>query len=76
MVHSGRWVFVRFNPDKYVDDRGKKRNPELATRLRRLAAVVEDRVAKIRADEPSDASNRPLVEIVHLFYDHGVGNGS
>ena len=76
MVHSGRWVFVRFNPDKYVDDRGKKRNPELADRLRRLAAVVEDRVAKIRADEPSDASDRPLVEIVHLFYDHGVGNGS
>ena len=72
MVHSGRWVFVRFNPDKYIDARGKKRNPVLATRLRALAAEVEKQVAKIRAREQgkADAADLSPVEIVHLFYDH------
>jgi len=23
MVHSGKWIFIRFNPDKYTDKSGK-----------------------------------------------------
>ena len=51
MVHSGRWVFIRFNPVSYRDAAGKRRNPELATRLRRLEAEVVKQIERIRAGE-------------------------
>ena len=49
----------------YRDAQGKRRNPELATRLRRLADEVERQVARIRAAKHEVSP----VEIVRLFYD-------
>jgi hypothetical protein len=36
MGYTGKWIFIRFNPDKYTDKDGKRRNPEIATRLMRM----------------------------------------
>ncbi len=35
MAFSGKWVYIRFNPDPYVAD-GKKKNPRITTRLKKL----------------------------------------
>ena len=24
MAHSGKWVFIRFNPDPFIDDKGER----------------------------------------------------
>jgi hypothetical protein len=57
MVHSGKWVFVRFNPDggKGVD---------LDDMIDVLLREVEDQMERIEADE-----NQDLVEIVKLYFD-------
>ena len=71
MVHTGNWVFIRFNPDRYTDSNGKCRNPSIATRLRRLAEVVDDAVAEIRARD--EGTPGQLVKIIRLYYDERVG---
>ncbi len=37
---SGKWIFIRFNPDPYIDKRGNKRNPEMKTRLNELEKQI------------------------------------
>ena len=55
MVHSGKWVFIRFNPDgKGVD---------MEDKLGRLLEEVRIQVGRIEADE-----NKDMLEIVKLFY--------
>jgi len=64
MVYTGKWIFIRYNPDKYMDSRGKRRNPPLATRLRRLGKEITHQIERITRGENTD-----LLEVVHLFYD-------
>jgi hypothetical protein len=55
MVHSGKWVFIRFNPDgKGVD---------MEDKLNSLREEIEKQIERIEADE-----NTELVEIIPLFY--------
>ena len=55
MIHSGKWVFIRFNPDgKGVD---------MVDKLERLIEEVQTQIERIEADE-----NTELLEIVKLFY--------
>jgi len=64
MAFSGKWVYLRFNPDKYKDRHGKGKNPEIATRLIVLKAEIEKQIARIERDENIDP-----VERVYLYYD-------
>jgi len=64
MVYTGKWIFIRYNPDKYMDSRGKRCNPQLATRLRRLGEEITHQIERITRGENTD-----LLEVVHLFYD-------
>ena len=55
MVHSGKWIFVRFNPDgKGVD---------IEDKLDKLVEEIETQIERIETDENTD-----LVEIIKLFY--------
>ena len=55
MVHSGKWVFIRFNPDgKGVD---------IVDKLTRLIEEIHIQVERIEADRNTD-----LLEVVKLFY--------
>ena len=55
MVHSGKWVFIRFNPDgKGVD---------MEDKLTRLMDEIQIQIKRIENEE-----NTELVEIVKLFY--------
>jgi hypothetical protein len=55
MIHSGKWIFIRFNPD------GK--DIDMEDKLDKLLEVIEDQIERIERDENTD-----LVEIIKLFY--------
>jgi hypothetical protein len=55
MVHSGKWVFIRFNPDgKGVD---------MADKLTRLIEEIQIQMERIESEE-----NTELLEVIKLFY--------
>ena len=55
MVHSGKWIFIRFNPDgKGVD---------MVDKLERLVEEIQIQIDRIENDK-----NKELLEIVKLFY--------
>jgi len=55
MIHSGKWIFIRFNPD------GK--DVDMENKLDKLLEVMEEQIERIKREE-----NRELVEIIKLFY--------
>jgi very-short-patch-repair endonuclease len=65
MVHSGKWIYIRFNPDKFIAKNGKRKNPEIATRLRILEKEIEKQIKRIEGED-----NQELLERVYLYYDN------
>lgn len=64
MVFSGKWIFIRFNPDKYTNKKGVRKNPTIAKRLVKLKEEMEKQIKRIENEE-----NKELVEISYLYYD-------
>ena len=64
MVFSGKWIFIRFNPDKYTNKKGVRKNPTIARRLVKLKKEIEKQIKRIENEE-----NKELVEISYLYYD-------
>ena len=64
MAFSGKWVYIRFNPDKYKSLNGKNKNPNIATRLFTLKDEINKQINRIENDE-----NNALVERIYLYYD-------
>ena len=53
MIHSGKWIYIRFNPDK----------TDIEDRIYILLKVIEGQIERIEKEENND-----LVEIIKLFY--------
>jgi len=64
MLHGGKFIFIRFNPDKFKNKDGKNLNPMLYTRLPILKKEIENQIKRIKNEE-----NKELLEIIHLYYD-------
>jgi hypothetical protein len=64
MVHGGKFVFIRFNPDKYINRHNTKVNPYMKKRMARLSEEIIYQSNRIVEDH-----NDQLVDIVYLFYD-------
>jgi hypothetical protein len=64
MIHSGKWVYIRFNPDKYKNDKGVNKNPTIASRLTKLKKEIEFQIEIIKNNK-----NTELVEMVYMYYD-------
>jgi hypothetical protein len=64
MLHSGKFIFIRFNPDKYVNKNGTTVNPCMKKRMDDLTKEIYMQIERINAD-----ANTDLLEICHLFYD-------
>ena len=63
MVHSGKWIFIRFNPDNY-----KKNNETIKTSINtRLPTLLDEILKQIKRIENGD--NMELVEQIQLYYD-------
>ena len=65
MLHSGKFVFIRFNPDTYINQNGSKVNPYMKKRMIDLNGEIETQIDRINNEE-----NTELLEIVYLFYDN------
>jgi hypothetical protein len=64
MAFSGKWIYIRFNPDKYIDKKGKQKNPAIATRLKVLGTEINTQIKRIKK-----GLNNELVERIYLYYD-------
>ncbi len=64
MAFSGKWIYIRFNPDMYRTKDGNSKNPSLATRLAVLKDEIQQQMNRIERGENSE-----LVERIYLYYD-------
>ena len=55
MIHSGKWVFIRFNPDGNGVD--------MVDKLARLMQEIQIQIERIENDE-----NNELLEIIKMYY--------
>jgi hypothetical protein len=69
MIHSGKWVYIRYNPDSFTDEKGKRKNPLREKRLEQLKDLIQTLVKRIQEEK-----NTELVEIHKLFYSSTVSN--
>ncbi len=58
MIHSGKWIFIRFNPDKTMTQK-----TDIEDRIELLLDVIEEQIERIAQEE-----NQDLVEIIKLYY--------
>jgi len=58
MIHSGKWIFIRFNPDIT-----KTQNTDIEDRIVVLLEIIEEQINRVEKEE-----NTELVEIIKLFY--------
>ena len=64
MEFSGKYIFIRNSPDKYIDQYNKSKNHLFHNRMEALTLLVDKHIKRIENEENDD-----LVEIYHLFYD-------
>ena len=64
MDFSGKYIFIRYNPDKYTDFNGEKQDPEFSERMETLENEMKKHIERIESDK-----NQDLLEIYHLYYD-------
>lgn len=64
MVHGGKFIFIRFNPDSYINKNGTKVNPYMKKRMNDLYDEIIIQTERILND-----TNNQLLEIIYLFYD-------
>ena len=63
MVHGGKWIWIRFNPDSYKHN-GINKNPDIKSRLDTLGTEIHKQMDRIKNDQ-----NTEMHEIIKLFYD-------
>ena len=64
MIHGGKFIFIRFNPDKYRNNLETSVNPYMKRRMSELKEEIEKQIERIKKEENND-----LLEIIYLFYD-------
>lgn len=67
MAFGGKFIFIRFNPDKYKDASGKSCNPMLVNRLPVLETEINKQINRITNNE-----NNELLEVIELYYDKSI----
>jgi len=64
MIHGGKFIFIRFNPDKYTNKDRITQNTQIEERLELLKDEIYKQMNRIKNNE-----NHELLEIIYLFYD-------
>jgi len=59
---TGKWIFIRFNPD----DNGRGKNVDFEDKLERLGEVIDKHVKRIEDGELDESDE--FIEIHYLFY--------
>ena len=63
MIHTGPWIFIRFNPDRYKI-KNVTHNPEMKSRFPKLKEELDKQILRINNDE-----NKEFIEEIYLYYD-------
>jgi hypothetical protein len=58
MLHSGKWIFIRFNPDNTKDNKN-----DINEKIKILLIEIENQIINIENEK-----NKNPVEIIYLFY--------
>ena len=64
MIFTGKWYYIRYNPDTYKDKSGKIKNPDMKTRLTKLQDVMDAAIYNILNDK-----NEELLLIEYVYFD-------
>jgi len=64
MAFSGKWIYIRFNPDKYLSKKNVSKNPMISSRLAKLKSEIETQIKRIQKEE-----NTELIERIYMYYD-------
>lgn len=64
MIFSGKYIFIRINPDKYINSYGTSVNPTMKKRMNLLKDTIDYHIERISNEENVD-----LLEIHKLCYD-------
>lgn len=64
MLHGGKFIFIRFNPDKYTNSNGTKKDTYMKMRMEQLSQEIGKHIERISREE-----NTELLDIHYLFYD-------
>ena len=64
MAFSGKWIYIRYNPDQYKSKDGQVKNPSIETRLVKLKQEIDKQIKKIEEEKNTD-----VIERVYLYYD-------
>ena len=74
-AYSGKWIFIRFNPDAYTDSKGKKRKGMFDSKgqqngyeVKRRKNILIDEIGK-QIKRITSNENTEFLEIMKLFYD-------
>jgi hypothetical protein len=62
MIHGGKFIYIRFNPDSYKEN-GIKKDPPMEERLEALKKEIEKQILRVENDD-----NTELLEIIHMYY--------
>ena len=65
MIHGCKFIFIRFNPDDYINKNGTKVNPYMKQRMDNLSNEIA-----IQTNRILEEKNNELLEITYLFYDN------
>ena len=65
---SGKYIFIRYNPDKFKNKYGKMKSPTFDTRMTAFEHIINKHIQRIEHYE-----NDELIDIDHLFYDETKG---
>jgi hypothetical protein len=63
MLHGGKFIFIRFNPDKFINILGTEKNPYMKKRMNYLYNEINYQIERINNEK-----NEELLEISYLFY--------
>jgi hypothetical protein len=64
MAFSGKWIYIRFNPDKYLNKNSIIKDPTIQNRFEILKLEIEKQIKRIEFEE-----NKDLIEHIYLYYD-------
>ncbi len=77
---SGKYIFIRYNPDSYKDEKGNERKPRFETRMKVLEKEIERHTNRIKKGEQLRCNgelrpqNKDLLEIYYLYYNSQLFN--
>ena len=64
MAFSGKWIYIRFNPDSFTNNEGVRKNPKITDRFNNLEKEINKQINRIEKEK-----NKELLEIIYLYYD-------